>query len=193
VDHLAHVLVVTGFLMRAGVGQPVKIEVARGTVRELATKAQLEHVLDSYDLARYTFTRHVVIELGARNHAFPVLTLNVRFADSPDDLLASFVHEQIHWHIRAHDSDQRRAVTQLRRMYPKAPVGLPEGADTEFSTYGHLVTCYLEIQVIRRFLGVERAAAVVDRKGHYTWIYRTVLSDEPRIAAIVAEHRLQLE
>lgn len=47
----------------------------------------LEQVLDSYDLSKYTFTRKVVIEEGTINHAFPVLTLNVRFARSPDELL----------------------------------------------------------------------------------------------------------
>lgn len=177
-------------LSATGLAQPVQIDVARGSERERATKARLEQVLADYDLARYTFTRQVVIEEGARNHAFPVLTLNAWFADSADDLLASYVHEQLHWHVREHQARQRDAVATLRRMYPNAPVGLPEGADTAFSTYGHLVTCYLEVQAIRELLGRERAEAVITRKRHYLWIYRRVLRDEPKIAAVVNDHRL---
>ena len=67
----------------------VTINLAQGTDRERQTKALLEQVLESYDLSQYTFTRQVVIEERAINHAFPVLTLNVRFAQSADELLSS--------------------------------------------------------------------------------------------------------
>src|SRR5262245_54877400 len=117
----------------------VTIDLAHGTERERQTKALLEQVLASYDLKPYTLTRHVVIEERAINHAFPVLTLNVRFARSADELLSSYVHEQLHWHLRERGADQQQAIAELRRMYPNAPVGLPEGADTAISTYGHLV------------------------------------------------------
>src|SRR4249920_1565447 len=115
----------------------VTINLANGTDRERQTKALLEQVLESYDLSRYTFTRQVVIEERATNHAFPVLTLNVRFAQSADELLSSFVHEQLHWHLRDRGRDQQEAVADLKRMYPGAPVGAPEGAETAISTYGH--------------------------------------------------------
>jgi hypothetical protein len=183
-------LVLVSVATHANAGQPVRIVVAQGSEREQATKGQLEQVFDSHDLTKYTFTREVVIEEGARNHAFPVLTLNGRFADSGDDLLASYIHEQIHWHVRERDIQQRRAVAELRRMYRGAPVGLPEGAETAYSTYGHLVTCYLEVQGIRGLIGRERAAAVISRKRHYVWIYRTVLLDEDRIGRVVRDHGL---
>jgi hypothetical protein len=85
------------------------------------------------------------------------------------------------------------AVAELRRMYPNAPVGMPEGAETLYSTYGHLVDCYLEIQADRRLIGPERTAAVIQNKGHDTWIYKTILQDEPRIAAVVARHHLEIK
>jgi hypothetical protein len=170
----------------------IEIELAHGSERERTTRATLEQVIASHDLAKYTFTRRVVIEEGAINHAFPVLTLNVRFADRPDELLSSYVHEQLHWHLRAHAAPQQRAVAELRRMYPDAPVGLPQGAETAYSTYGHLVDCYLEIQADRDLMGPERTAAVITRKPHYTWIYETVLRDEARIAAVVAAHHLEV-
>jgi len=70
---------------------------------------------------------------------------------------------------------------------------LPEGAETGFSTYGHLVTCYLEIRAVRELVGADRAAAVIRRKNHYTWIYRTVLSSEARVAAVVNRNGLGIE
>lgn len=118
----------------------IEINLAHGTDRERQTKALLGQLLDSYDLSKYTFTRKVVIEERAVNHAFPVLTLNVRFAHSPDELLSSYIHEQLHWHLRARRTDQQAAVADLRRLYPDAPIDFPQGAGTAFSTYGHLVS-----------------------------------------------------
>ena len=177
----------------AWLAQPVvTIDLAHGTDRERLTKALLEQVLGSYDLGKYTFTRHVVIEERAVNHAFPTLTLNVRFAQSADELLSSYVHEQLHWHLRDRGRDQQEAIAELRVIYPGAPVGAPEGAETSISTYGHLIDCYLEIQADRQLIGSERTSAVVADKGHYTWIYKTILQDEPRIAGVARRHHLEI-
>jgi hypothetical protein len=169
------------------------IDLAHGSDRERQTKATLEQVLASYDLRKYTFTRHVIIEQGAINHAFPVLTLNARFADSPDELLSSYIHEQLHWHLRERGAYQQEAIAELRKQYPQAPVGAPEGAETSFSTYGHLIDCYLEIQADRELIGRERTDAVIRNKGHYTWIYKTVLQDEAKIAGVVRRHGLEVK
>jgi hypothetical protein len=198
---LAAVLVWTGMASFAGrlklvvvnaETPPVKIDLAGGTEREQQAKRTLEQVLAAYDLKKYTFTRRVVIEEGAVNHAFPVLTLNARFASSPDELLASYIHEQLHWHLRNLLSRQRAAIAELRRTYPNAPVGLPEGAENEYSTYGHLVNCYLEVLAVRELLGPQRAVAAIENKRHYTWIYATVFRDETKIAAVVNRHDLHV-
>lgn len=170
----------------------VTITTAHATPRETQTRALLERILERYDLRDVTFTRQIAIEERSINHAFPVLTLNVRFADAEDDLLASYVHEQLHWHLRDRAAEMQRAVAALRRAYPSVPVGLPEGAETEYSTYGHLIDCYLESQMVRRLIGPERTAAAIARKGHYTWIYETIRRDEPQIAALVRDLRLDV-
>jgi hypothetical protein len=171
----------------------VTIDLAHNSERERKTKATLEQVLATYDLEKYTLTRRVVIEEGAINHAMPVLTLNARFASSPDELLSSYIHEQLHWHTHGGQSPQQQAaVVELRQLYPRAPVGLPEGAESAFSTYGHLVVCYLEMIADRELLGPDRTAAVIAHKNHYTWIYATVLRDEKRLAAVVDRHQLRL-
>ncbi len=172
---------------------PLSIQLARPTPREMQTAQTLKQVLSSYDLKKYTFAREVVIEERAMNHAFPVLTLNARFADSPDELLSSFVHEQLHWYLREHDTQQKAAIAELRQMYPNAPVGLPEGADTAYSTYGHLVDCYLEIQADRELIGPKRTDDVIKNKPWYTWIYKTILRDEDKIRGVVQEHNLEIK
>ena len=170
----------------------IEIDLARGTPREQLAKQTLEQVLASHDLSKYTFTRKVVIEQGATNHAFPILTLNPYFASSPDELLSSYIHEQLHWHLRNLAAQQQAAITELRRLYPHVPVGLPASAENEYSTYGHLVDCYLETLADRELLGAERAAAVIRSKPWYTWIYTTVLAEEKQIAAVVDRHHLRV-
>jgi hypothetical protein len=114
----------------------ISIRTAHHGPREEQAAEQLKKLIGIYDLSKYTFTREVVIDRGAMNHAFPELTLNARWADAPDDLLSSYIHEQLHWYLSDHDAQQKSAIDELRRMYPNAPVGLPEGAESAYSTYG---------------------------------------------------------
>jgi hypothetical protein len=173
--------------------EPISVHLAHNSSREMQTEKTLRQVLGSYDLSKYTFTRDVMIEDRAIAHAFPVLTLNTRFADSPDELLSSFIHEQLHWYLRDHPMQMQDALAQLRRFYPRVPVGGSEGAETVYSTYGHIIDCYLEIQADRQLMGEERTMAVIRDKGHYTWIYKTDLDDEARISAIVKNDHLEIK
>ena len=111
---------------------PVDIQTAHRSPREQQEKLELEQLLKKYDVTKYTFTHTVIIEERAMNHAFPVLTLNVHFLGSDDELLSSFLHEQLHWYLRDHPVQMEQALAELRRFYPKVPVGLPEGADTVY-------------------------------------------------------------
>jgi hypothetical protein len=192
-------MTVLGWLLIVVIGSPLvfadslSIKLSHHTPREVQTAQLLQKVVSSYDLTKYTYTRDVVIEERAINHAFPILTLNARFADSPDELLSSFIHEQLHWYLRDHHLQTEDGIAQLRRFYPRVPVGGSEGADTLYSTYGHLIDCYLEIQADRQLMGEERTMAVIRDKGHYTWIYKTDLDDEARIATIVQNERLKIK
>src|SRR5262245_45572229 len=171
----------------------VKIELANGTLREQRTKIRLQRLLTTQDLKKFTFTNRVVIDEHAVDHAFPVITLNAQFANSSDDLISSYIHEQLQWHMRDLDSRQQSAVDELRRLYPKVPASLPQGGDSESSTYGHLVDCYLEMIADRNLFGPERTKVVLTNKNHYTWIYSTVMRDEEKIAAIVNRYQLRVK
>jgi hypothetical protein len=193
-------MTVLGWVLIVVIGSPLafaadslSIKLSHHTPREMQTAQLLQTVVSSYDLTKYTYTRDVVIEERAINHAFPVLTLNARFADSPDELLSSFIHEQLHWYLREHHMQTEDGIAQLRRSYPRVPVGGSEGADSVYSTYGHLIDCYLEIQADRQLMGEQRTMAVIRDKGHYTWIYKTDLDEESRIAAIVHNENLEIK
>jgi hypothetical protein len=163
------------------------------SMREMQVSSELEEIVKKYDVSKYTFTNTVIIEERTMNHAFPDLTLNVHFLGSDDELLSSFLHEQLHWYLRDRPMQMERAVKELRTLYPKVPVGLPEGADTEYSTYGHLVDCYLEIQADRQIMGPERTDQVIKNKPWYTWIYQTITRDEKTIADIVTKNHLEIQ
>jgi hypothetical protein len=127
-------------------------------------------------------------------HSHPVLTLHTRHLNSDDQLLSTYVHEQLHWYLDGHLPETLAAENNLRKLYPKVPVGYPDGADDEESTYLHLIVCYMEMEADRELIGAERTENVMKfwASDHYRWVYRTVLQDEARIGKVVAQEHLEL-
>jgi hypothetical protein len=67
-----------------------------GTDAECRTQEQLERLLASYDLGKYTFTRSVVVDEKSIPCVHPVSTLHSRHLGQNDLLLSTYVHEQLH-------------------------------------------------------------------------------------------------
>jgi lysophospholipase L1-like esterase len=174
--------------------ETISIGLAHGSEREIKTKAQLEHLLSFYNLRKYTFTYNVMIDERSIPHSHPVLTLHTRHLNSDDQLLSTYVHEQLHWYLDGHLPETLAAENNLRKLYPKVPVGYPDGADDEESTYLHLIVCYMEMEADRELIGAERTENVMKfwASDHYRWVYRTVLQDEARIGKVVAQEHLEL-
>jgi hypothetical protein len=170
----------------------VTITLANDSPREQRARTMLDQMLAEHDVKKYVFTNRVIIEQGATNHAFPVLTMNPHVGATADSILSTFLHEQLHWHLRNQGPRMQQAVNELRRLYPRVPVGLPDAAENEYSTYAHLIDCYLEIVADREVMGGERTDAIVRAKPWYFWIYSTVLKDERQIAAIVDRYQLRV-
>jgi hypothetical protein len=189
-----NVLLICLLLLAESNPTPVSIELKSGTDAELKTKEQLRRLLDSYDLRKYTYTRQIIIDENAIPHSRPVLTLHTRHLHSDDELLSTYIHEQLHWFLDAHRQQTEEAESQLRKLYPKVPVGYPDGAEDEESTYMHLIDCYLEMQADRQLLGAERAAVVMKfwAGDHYRWVYKTVVDDESKIGSIAEREHLSL-
>jgi hypothetical protein len=149
----------------------IDIALKQGSKEEEQTKAQLQRLLKTYDVAKWVFTRSVLIDEKAIPHSHPVLTLSTRHLRDDELLLSTFVHEQIHWFLT-----QNYKVTE---------------ADEE-STYLHLIVIYLEYRADRELLGELKARQVMEfwAADHYTWIYKTVLERPRDIGNIVFKHKL---
>ncbi len=79
---------------------------------------------------------------------------------------------------------------ELRTLYPKVPVGQPQGARNEDSTYLHLIVCYLEYCALTELLGIEGATQVLESLPFYRWIYKTVRADADQLETIMRQHKL---
>ena len=163
---------------------------AHGSADELATGAQLLTLLRRYDLSRWRFTSELRIERGVIPHSHPTLTLHTRHLDDDGLLLATYLHEQLHWFVGERLPGMEQAVAVLRQRYPQPPVGYPHGARDANSSYQHYVICWLERQALLDVVGAtetERICAFWSHD-HYTDIYTTVLADGDAIDEIVTHY-----
>ena len=171
---------------------PVTITLKHGDEPERQTQAQLERLLRTYDVRPWIFTDEIAIERDVIPHSHPVLTLSTQKEENDELLLSTFVHEQLHWFLESRPEDVEKAVADLKTLFPEVPVGYPDGARSEYSTYLHLLDCTLEDDAMRRLLGESRARQVLEAltTSHYRWIYRQVLERGGDLRGILAKYRL---
>lgn len=172
----------------------LEITLKRGDQKEQQTKQQLQRLLSAYDVSKWLWTRKIEIDSDYNTipHSHPVLTLSTRHLKDDELLLSTFVHEQLHWHLSANSRQTEEAYKELKTIFPQVPVGFPEGAKDEESSYKHLLVCYLEYQADKELLGELKARQVMEfwATDHYTWIYKTVLEQGRKIGAVVYKHKL---
>ncbi|GAB5523727.1 MAG: hypothetical protein Roseis2KO_15990 [Roseivirga sp.] len=161
------------------------------TDREKAVIPRVQEILNKYDLSKWIFTDKVLIEAFAIPHSHPVLTLNTK-PQTQDELLSTFIHEQLHWYVDENKELERQAIADFKKVYKNVPHGNREGARDAYSTYLHLIVCYLEFRSMATLVGEERAEKVMRETNHYTWIYETVLKDRESIGKIIANNKLNL-
>ncbi len=147
-----------------------------------------------HDLSRYEYTRHVRVVPASATHSHPILTLGTRFTETEDHLLATYLHEQMHWYLWLSGGPDHDPVApffdELVRRYPKAPTHLPEGARNYEQTYLHLVVNWLELKATSEFIGWDRAVALANTQYGYRWIYKTVVRDWDALGALLEAHGL---
>lgn len=172
----------------------IEITLKNNNQREQQTKQQLLRLLSAHDVSKWVFTRKIIIEGGMDviPHSHPVLTLSTRHIKDDELLLSTFIHEQFHWYIGEKPKETEAAYKELKNLFPKVPVGYPEGGNDEDSTYYHILLCYLEYQAMREMLGELKARQIMDfwTNDHYTWIYRTVLERGREINSLMRKHKL---
>lgn len=180
------------FLTVSAFGQDrIEISLENNTQKEIQTKRRLEGLLDRYKLSKWIFTKRVHINEQERiPHSHPILTLNTRYFDDDLRLMSVFVHEQIHWHEEKYAAQRDQAIAELQVVFPTVPVRAPEAARDKNSTYLHLIVCYLEYEAMNELAGPEKAREIMSGWQHYTWVYRTVLTEGPKIRAVLGKWRL---
>jgi hypothetical protein len=146
---------------------------------------------ESHDLRRFEYTRQLRVAPNELPHSHPVLTLNTQLFD-PEEILSEYLHEQMHWYVEALGCAEQGSslIAELRRRYPQIPVGFPEGADDEFSSYLHLLVNWLEVEAASHFIARERAEAIARNKRYYRGIYRAVLSDWHSLEGLFRAHEI---
>jgi hypothetical protein len=171
----------------------INIELVTDDDGSRSTRDQLVRLLRTHDLSQWFITNDVRIEQGVVPHSHPVLTLNTRHVDNDDLLLATFLHEQLHWFLMTLDlASVERAYARMLELFPAAPVGFPEGGEDEESTYLHLIVNLLEYDAVTEVLGPERARGVIEHwtTDHYRWIYRQVLERGDEIRGVLVQEKL---
>ncbi|HEX8746957.1 MAG TPA: hypothetical protein VF717_07135 [Pyrinomonadaceae bacterium] len=187
-------LLLPGVLWAQSKQNELKITLRNNAADEAQTRTQLQRLLGQYDLSKYIFTREIVIDRQAIPHSHPVLTLSARHLRDDELLLATFVHEQFHWFLSQREEQTEKAKQELKTIFPKVPVGFPEGAKDENSTYVHLLVNVLEYGAIIELLGELKARQVMEfwATDHYRWIYRQVLAEGRKIREVMIKQKLTL-
>lgn len=127
------------------------------------TRDSLISYCQQYDLSEFLFTKKVQISSDGSSQSHPVLTLSTRSAAYPERILSTFLHEQFHWWVVGlNDDDFKSAMLELKELYPELPA---EGVShSVFSTYLHLIICWLEFTATSKYLGELEAEKVIHVK-----------------------------
>ncbi len=155
------------------------------------TKQNLFHLAKVYDLKPFLYTKKILVQSYVIPHSHPTLTINTRYADRPQRLLATWLHEEFHWWAVQNKAGIDKAIVALKALFPK----LPESgvAHNNHSTYLHLVICHLEYRALIHFLGKKEAKEVMEetikKDKLYPWIYTQVLIN-PEIGKIGKKYKL---
>ena len=171
----------------------INITTKNGSDREKAVIPILKKLLKEYDLSKWVFTKDVIIEQFAIPHSHPVLTLSTRYGEEQkNDLLATFIHEQLHWYVEEKKDAEKTAIEEFRKKYKDVPYGNRAGARDEYSTYLHLIVCYLEYRSMADLIGEEEAKQLMWNYTHYTWVYNKIIEDADYISKVLKKNGLDL-
>lgn len=188
------ILSLFSFLQASVFCQSITIELKNNHPNELACKTILDGLLNKYDLSKWLFTKHIIIDYKTNiPYSHPVLTLTTRHNRDEELLLSTFIHEQLHWFVNSKRSAAfDTALLQLKIQFPNAPAGYPSGAIDSESSYTHLIVNYLEIKIMKELVGELKASQVLQfwMNDHYTWIYEQVYKKGFFIYKILMENGL---
>lgn len=184
-------ILMTGYSCVYGQTPEIEITTRNNSENENKIKVLLKEVFAEYDLSKWTFTRKIVIEQRVIPHSHPVLTLNTRSRDKID-ILTTFIHEQLHWYVEEYPEAEKKAIETFKKKYKNVPFQNRAGAKDEYSTYLHLIVCYLEYRSMAELIGEEQAKQLMWNQNHYTWVYNKVIDDIDYIGNVLKKNGFDL-
>jgi hypothetical protein len=184
------------FAGSASVARAIVFSTEHNSGGEQKTIELIKSLNKAHDLTKWQFSEAIHINKKAIPHSHPILTLHTRHNKSQDIdlLLSTYLHENIHRYLDNHQTALTDIILALKKRFPNVAVGYPEGARDEYSSYLHMVVCFLELDAIRQLLSEARYNKVVKfwQEDHYTWIYKLVVEHDNEIATLIKQHELLL-
>jgi len=163
----------------------------RGTRCEEQTRQAIEHLAKTYNLAKYTITRDIMIEQGCTPHSYPELTMNCRFLSDDDLLLAQYVHEQGQRVLmERHHGQMQQLIKDLQRLVPKLQTDSAQN-DAKRGPYIHLAVIMLEWQGLEDLVGPQRARHVMDWKQHNNAIYSAAVDKREDMRKLLQKYDIK--
>ncbi len=143
--------------------------------RELRTATELRALLVTHDVSGLQWTSRVTIDHHAVAHSHPVLVLDTRCQGDP--LLATYVHQQLHWWIATHPG-LRNAIADTQQTWATVPTANGGGADSQGQTRVELIVCHLERRAMHHIIGDTRSRLLLrDQIGTgkvHPWVYAQI-------------------
>jgi hypothetical protein len=148
--------------------EEVNISLVNDSDNEKAKQKQVLRLIETHDLEKWWFTDNIIIDESARSpSSHPVLILTATMPNNDPAGLSQLLHEQIHWFEDIRKIQVSQTIAELNKLYPSVPVGFPDGARSESSTYLHLAVCLMELDALAQILGKEKAEEVIATNGKY--------------------------
>lgn len=98
----------------------------------------------------------------------------------------------MHWYVDKYPESEKNAIAEFKRRYSNVPYQNRTGAKDEYSTYVHLIVCYLEYRSMATLIGEEKAKQLMWNQNHYTWIYNNIVDDAALVGKVLKESGLDL-
>lgn len=154
------------------------------------TRMEILHLARKYDLSSFLYTKRIVIDPQIEETKWkPVITLNTKYKDHPQRLMAQLLHEELHWWMRDHKQNVQVAIPELKATFRGVPK--IKGSKDPDSTYRHLLICWMEFRALSKYFGEEEAAQVLKhfvQIKRFPWIYTRILNDHRKIEKIVRKY-----
>ena len=158
------------------------------------TRQNLEQLLQVYDLRPYLLTLDIQIQSQAYPQTQPILTLNTRFAEQPNKLLAVFIHEQLHWWATKKSGEINKAIGEIKSLLPTVPE--KELGTDENLAYLETIICFFEYKTMIQLLNKKEANKVLRDFIHTDkvnpWINTQVYLKFKAIEAVLKKHKISL-